>query len=193
MTHDQSQQESVSKTTFGFWVYIMSDCLLFASLFATYAVLQGNTYGGPSGSDLFSLPFVLAETLLLLTSSFTAGLAMLATHANNKRHVLVWLCVTLALGLSFLTLEVNEFATLYLEGNSWERSGFLSAFFTLVGTHGLHVAFGSLWMIVLMAQIAGRGLTDRIIGRLICWSLFWHFLDIVWIFIFSVIYLMGMV
>jgi len=181
------------KTIFGFWIYIMSDALIFATLFATYAVLQGNTYGGPEAEDLFSLPFVLAETLILLTSSFTAGLALLAGHRNDRKQVLIWLGVTLVLGLAFLGLEINEFARFYAEGNGWQRSGFLSAFFTLVGTHGAHVAAGSLWMIVLMIQATRRGLTASIIDRLVRWSLFWHFLDVVWIFIFTFVYLMGII
>lgn len=180
-----------NKTVFGFWVYILSDCFLFATLFATYAVLHGNTYGGPGASELFSLPFVLIETLILLTSSFTAGLAMLAAHQGKRDQVLAWIGVTLLLGLSFLGLEFKEFAQLYTEGNSWMRSGFLSAFFTLVGTHGAHVGAGSLWMIVLMIQIEQKGLTDGLMNRLMRWGLFWHFLDVVWIFIFTFVYLMG--
>lgn len=192
MNTEMRQFAESDKTIFGFWVYIMSDCLLFASLFATYAVLHGNTYGGPGSGDIFSLPFVLAETLILLTSSFTAGLTMLSAHRGAMRQVLMRLGVTLVLGLAFLTLEVNEFVKFYIEGDSWMRSGFLSAFFTLVGTHGAHVAFGSLWMIVLMIQAARRGITEGLTTRLMCWSLFWHFLDIVWICIFSVVYLMGL-
>jgi len=191
MISDSIQHETTSKITLGFWVYIMSDCLLFGSLFATYAVLHGNTYGGPGATELFNLPFVLTETLILLTSSFTAGLAILATHRNDRRQVLGWLGATLALGIAFLSLEFSEFTHLVAEGNSWQRSGFLSAFFTLVGTHGLHVMAGSLWMIVLMIQTGRRGLTERIVNGLLSWSLFWHFLDIVWIFIFTVVYLMG--
>jgi len=179
------------KTVFGFWIYILSDCFLFASLFATYAVLHNNTFGGPGGDVLFNLPFVLAETLILLTSSFTAGLAILAAHQGKKAQVLAWIGVTLLLGLSFLGLELSEFAKFVTEGNDWQTSGFLSAFFTLVGTHGLHVAGGSLWMIVMMVQIWKKGLTEGLMNRLIRWSLFWHFLDVVWIFIFTFVYLMG--
>lgn len=185
------QREKDSKTIFGFWVYIMSDCVLFASLFATYAVLRNNTFGGPSGMELFDLPFALTETLILLTSSFTAGLALLAAHHNKKRQVLAWLAATLVLGISFISLEVSEFMHFFSEGNGWSRSGFLSAFFTLVGTHGLHVTLGSIWMIILMIQIWGRDLAAAMMRRLTCWGLFWHFLDIVWIFIFTIVYLMG--
>lgn len=179
------------KTIFGFWVYLMTDCILFASLFATYAVLRDNTYGGPPAGELFSMPFVLAETVILLTSSFTAGLAMLAVHRREKKQVLTWFGVTFALGLAFLGLELYEFTNLYQEGNSWRRSGFLSAFFTLVGTHGLHITAGLLWMGVMMAKIYRRGITVASAKRLTMLSLFWHFLDIVWIFIFTIVYLMG--
>jgi cytochrome o ubiquinol oxidase subunit 3 len=182
-----------SKTMLGFWIYLMTDCVLFASLFATYAVLRGSTFGGPSGKELFDLPFVLIETLLLLTSSFTVGLAMLGLHQRSRKQVLVWLAVTFVLGVSFLVMELTEFANLAGEGNSWSRSGFLSAFFTLVGTHGLHIATGLLWMIVAGYQILTRGLTESISRRLTLLSLFWHFLDIIWIFIFTIVYLMGVI
>ncbi len=180
-----------SKTIFGFWVYIMTDCVLFASLFATFAVLRNNTYGGPSGDELFSLPFVLAETLILLTSSFTCGLAMLAAHRAEKNKVLTWFGITCMLGLAFLALELTEFRHLAVEGNSWRRSGFLSAFFTLVGTHGLHITTGLLWMIVLLIKVARQGVVRATVRRLTMLSLFWHFLDIIWIFIFTIVYLMG--
>lgn len=182
---------SNDKTIFGFWIYILSDCMLFATLFATYAVLHGNTYSGPGGGQLFSLPFVLIETLILLTSSFTAGLAVLFAQRGRKDYVIALLGATLLLGLAFIGLEMSEFARFYAEGDSWVRSGFLSGFFALVGTHGLHVAAGSLWMLVLMIQTARRGLTESVMSRLVRWSLFWHFLDVVWIFIFTFVYLFG--
>ncbi len=181
------------KTLFGFWVYIMTDCILFASLFATYAVLQGNTFGGPDAQELFSMPFVLTETLILLTSSFTCGLAILAVHSGMKNQVLTWFGITFLLGLAFLGLEISEFSQLYREGHSWQASGFLSAFFTLVGTHGLHITAGLIWTVVLMSYVLRRGLTDIIVKRLVLLSMFWHFLDIVWIFIFTIVYLMGAV
>ena len=187
MTHNLVED----KTIFGFWIYILSDCFLFGTLFATYAVLRGNTFGGPGGAELFDLSFVLVETLILLTSSFTAGLAMLAAHASKRTHAVKWLIVTLLFGLAFLGLEIKEFAQLIAEGAGPQRSGFLSAFFTLVGTHGLHVAAGSVWLIVLLVQILRRGLIDSVMNRLMRWSLFWHFLDVVWIFIFTFVYLMG--
>lgn len=180
-----------SKTPFGFWVYLMTDCVLFATLFATYAVLHRNTFGGPSGAELFSLPFVLTETLLLLTSSFTCGLAILGVAAGNKRIVLGGLIATFLLGAAFLGMELHEFTGLIHEGNSWQRSGFLSAFFTLVGTHGAHIAVGLLWIIVLGVLVLRKGLTVHTTRKLTLFSLFWHFLDVVWIFIFTIVYLMG--
>ena len=185
-------EHGLSETlVFGFWVYIMSDCLLFASLFATYVVLRGNTFGGPTGHELFSLPFALLETVILLTSSFTCGLALLSLHRRDAEKTLWFFAVTFALGALFVGLEVNEFARFAAEGNSWARSGFLSSFFTLVGTHGLHVSLGLLWMLLLMLQTVRRGLTEITMRRLVCLGLFWHFLDIVWIFIFTVVYLMS--
>lgn len=181
------------KTTFGFWLYLMTDCVLFASLFATFAVLRNSTFGGPNGEILFSLNFVLAETLILLTSSFTCGLGILAARQNNRRLTLALFLVTFLLGLAFLTLEVHEFSHLYQEGNSWRRSGFLSAFFTLVGTHGLHISVGLVWMGTLMARIRRTGFNRTSLRQLTMLSLFWHFLDIVWIFIFTIVYLMGIV
>ena len=185
------QTESQSNSLFGFWIYIMTDCVLFASLFATFAVLRASTFGGPSGKELFSLPFALSETLILLTSSFTCGLGILAAHNRQKQMVFRLFALTFVLGLAFLGLELHEFAHLYNEGNSWRRSGFLSAFFTLVGTHGLHITTGLLWMGTLLIRIKQRGLTTISIRRLTMLSLFWHFLDIIWIFIFTVVYLMG--
>jgi cytochrome o ubiquinol oxidase subunit 3 len=187
------EQASEEKTLFGFWVYLMTDCVLFASLFATFAVLRNNTFGGPSGESLFSLSFVLTETLILLTSSFTCGLGILAAHDGQKKRVMLLFVITFLLGLSFIGLELHEFSHLYHEGNSWRRSGFLSAFFTLVGTHGLHITSGLIWMAVMMYRVKSFGLTSGNIKRLTMLSLFWHFLDIVWIFIFTVVYLMGMV
>jgi cytochrome o ubiquinol oxidase subunit 3 len=185
--------EKIDESTpiLGFWVYIMTDCVLFASLFATYAVLFNNTAGGPSGYQLFDLKNVLAETLILLTSSFTCGLAMLAAHKGDRNRTLAWFAVTFLLGVAFLALELTEFHHFVQTGNSWTRSGFLSAFFTLVGTHGLHITTGLLWMAILMWQVFKGGLVKSTIRRLTMLSMFWHFLDIVWIFIFTIVYLRG--
>lgn len=183
--------EGDSKSLLGFWIYLMTDCVLFASLFATFVVLRGNTFGGPGGHQLFSLSFVLAETLILLTSSFVCGMGMLAARAGQKRQVMMWFALTFILGAAFLGMELNEFHHLAIEGNSWRRSGFLSGFFTLVSTHGLHITVGLLWMATLMVQVYRRGLTTPVVRRLTMLSMFWHFLDIIWIFIFTIVYLMG--
>lgn len=185
------ERDATEKTVFGFWVYLMTDCVLFASLFAVYAVLRHNTYGGPNGQDLFKLPYVLVETFALLTSSFTCGLAMLAAQRNARKEVLFWLGVTFLLGLTFLALELNEFHHLVQDGNSWRRSGFLSSYFTLVGTHGLHITFGLIWMGIMGWFTWTKGLTASIRKRLTLLSLFWHFLDVIWIFIFTIVYLYG--
>ena len=178
-------------TTLGFWVYLMTDCLLFAGLFAAFAVLGGETAGGPTAKALFELPNVLKETGCLLASSFTFGLATLAMQADRRASVLGWLAVTLLLGLTFLGMELREFSHLVSIGAGPDRSAFLSSFFTLVGTHGAHVLFGAIWMVVVMAQVANVGLNRIMRTRLVCLGLFWHFLDIVWIGVFSVVYLMG--
>lgn len=192
-TATEHAEEAViaEKTTFGFWVYLMTDCVLFASLFATYAVLQKNTYGGPSGADIFSLPFVLIETLILLTSSFTCGLAMLAAQQKSRKALMITLALTFILGAAFLTMELTEFHKLAAEGNSWTRSGFLSAFFTLVGTHGAHITTGLLWIIALGVLVIKKGIVPSTVRKLRLFSMFWHFLDIVWIFIFTMVYLLG--
>jgi cytochrome o ubiquinol oxidase subunit 3 len=176
---------------FGFWMYLMSDLIIFSALFATYVVMRHNFAGGPTGKELFHLPGVLLETLFLLTSSTAYGLAMLAAHKGEKARAQLGLAVTFALGLAFLGMELAEFAQMFAEGATPQRSGFLSAFFTLVGTHGAHVTAGLLWMAVLSAQVATKGLTAPVLGRLTRLGMFWHFLDIVWIGVFTVVYLMG--
>lgn len=186
-----THEETAAKTLFGFWVYIMTDCILFGTLFAAYAVLHNNTFGGPGARELFSLPYALTETLILLTSSFTCGLTLLAAQKKSKHSVMTWFGVTFLLGLCFLGMELSEFTRLVHEGNSWQRSAFLSAFFTLVGTHGLHISIGLLWMSVVVWQIWRRGLTHATLRRQTCLRMFWHFLDVVWIFIFTFVYLMG--
>lgn len=185
------EKENTNKTLFGFWLYLMTDCVLFAALFACYAVLHNNTFGGPRGSEIFSMPYILAETLLLLSSSFTCGIAMLAAHKNQKKIVIYALAATFLLGLSFLLMELYEFRQLVLDGHSWRQSAFLSSYFTLVGTHGLHITIGLFWMIVVGVQVYIKGIKEFTVKRLGLLSLFWHFLDIIWIFIFTVVYLMG--
>jgi cytochrome o ubiquinol oxidase subunit 3 len=175
----------------GFWVYIMSDCILFGTLFATYAVLSKNYAGGPTGKELFDLRGVLLETGCLLASSFTYGLVTLSNNQGMRQQVVGWLAVTIVLGASFVTLEVREFAGMIAAGDGPDRSAFLSAFFTLVSTHGLHVTIGLIWMTTLTVRIALKGLTVGTGRSVMTLSLFWHFLDIVWICIFSFVYLMG--
>ncbi len=189
--HAGAHESAGSNKLFGFWIYLMSDCILFAAIFATYAVLSHNYAGGPSGKELFHLPYVLVETMLLLISSLTYGFAMLALHRGNKQQVLLWLLVTFLLGLGFFGMEIKEFGQLIAEGNGPARSGFLSAFFTLVGTHGAHIFFGLIWMAVMMVQLALGGLTAVTRTRLLCLSLFWHFLDVIWIGVFTIVFLMG--
>ena len=178
-------------TLLGFWLYLMSDCLVFACLFAAYAVLGRSYAGGPTGAELFDLPLVAMNTALLLLSSITYGFAMLESQKKRLKSTLVWLGITGLLGAGFLGLELYEFSHLIHQGAGPQRSAFLSAFFTLVGTHGLHVTFGSIWLVVLMIQIAQRGLTRENKRRLMCLSMFWHFLDVVWIGVFTFVYLMG--
>jgi cytochrome o ubiquinol oxidase subunit 3 len=178
-------------TLLGFWLYLMSDCLIFAVLFAVYAVLGRNYAAGPSGADLFDLPLVALNTSMLLLSSITYGFAMLEMQRKRLRPVLAWLAVTGLLGAAFIGLELYEFAHLIHEGAGPQRSAFLSSFFTLVGTHGLHVAFGIVWLVTLMVQVSRSGLILENRRRLMCLSMFWHFLDVVWIGVFTFVYLMG--
>ncbi len=180
-----------NSTMLGFWLYLMSDCLIFAVLFAVYAVLGRNYAAGPSGADLFDLQLVAINTALLLFSSITYGFAMIGMQARRKAQVLGWLAVTGLLGLGFLCIEIYEFHHLIHEGAGPGRSAFLSSFFTLVGTHGLHVTFGCIWLVTLMFQVNKRGLTAPNRRRLMCLSMFWHFLDVVWIGVFTFVYLMG--
>jgi len=178
-------------TLLGFWIYLMSDCLIFASLFATYAVLGRNYAGGPTGAELFDLTLIAINTGFLLLSSITFGVAMVSAQAKKLGATLFWMAVTGVLGLAFLSLELYEFQHLIHEGAGPSRSGFLTAFFALVGTHGLHVLFGAIWLVTLMVQLSKHGLTTENFRRLQCLSLFWHFLDVVWIGVFTFVYLMG--
>jgi len=178
-------------TLLGFWLYLMSDCLVFAVLFAMYGVVGHNYAAGPAPKDLFDLELVALNTAMLLFSSITYGFAMLEMARNRKRATLIWLAITGLFGLAFLGIELYEFHHLIHEGAGPQRSAFLSAFFTLVGTHGLHVSFGIVWLVVLMAQVRKHGLTVVNRRRLSCLSLFWHFLDVIWIGVFTYVYLMG--
>jgi cytochrome o ubiquinol oxidase subunit 3 len=178
-------------TLLGFWLYLMSDCLVFACLFAAYGVLGRNYAGGPSGAELFELPLVAVNTTLLLLSSITYGFAMLEMQRRRRSATLGWLAITGLLGAAFVGVELHEFANLIAEGNGPQRSAFLSSFFTLVSTHGLHVSFGIVWLITLMVQISRKGFIAANRRRLLCLSMFWHFLDVVWIGVFTFVYLMG--
>ncbi|XOD69988.1 MAG: cytochrome o ubiquinol oxidase subunit III [Sodalis sp. (in: enterobacteria)] len=176
---------------FGFWIYLMSDCILFATLFATYAVLSNSVGGGgPNGKDIFELPFVLVETFFLLFSSLTYGMVILSLSRSNKGRVNIFLGLTFLFGLGFICMELYEFHHLIGKGYGPDYNAFLSSFFTLVGTHGLHVTSGLIWILVMMVQVSHRGLTNVNQTRLLCLSLFWHFLDVIWICVFTVVYLM---
>jgi cytochrome o ubiquinol oxidase subunit 3 len=187
----QSETDVYEQRAFGFWLYLMSDAIIFSLLFATYAVMAQNHAGGPTGQTLFNLKNAFAETLLLLFSSITFGFASLAMASNRTAGVLRWLVVTFVLGLGFVGLEIREFYGLVQVGAGPDRSGFLSAFFTLVGTHGLHVSFGLIWIVIMASQVMIKGLTLPVTSRLFRLGLFWHFLDIIWVGIFSIVYLPG--
>jgi len=189
--HLPNEPHPENGTSLGFWLYLMSDCLIFAALFATYGVLGRNYAAGPSGKDLFDLGLVALNTAFLLLSSITFGFAMLQKQQKNVNGTLLWLAVTGLLGAAFLAVELYEFAHLIHQGATPQRSAFLSAFFTLVGTHGLHVSFGLIWLITLMLQIKQHGLIAANVRRINCLSMFWHFLDVVWIGVFTFVYLMG--
>jgi cytochrome o ubiquinol oxidase subunit 3 len=195
--HDEHHHhDDTPITVFGFWTYLMSDLVLFGTLFIAFAVLSGHVPAGtPSAKELFgeSLSFVLTETMALLISSVTFGFAVLSRYKNDAAKTITWLVVTFIFGASFIGMELYEFRHLVHEGHGPSSSAFLSAFFTLVGTHGIHVTSGLVWMLVLIYQIKTQGLTQPTTRRLACLSLFWHFLDIVWICVFSLVYLKGVV
>jgi cytochrome o ubiquinol oxidase subunit III len=176
---------------YGFWIFLLSDFVLFSGLFAAYAVLSGNAAGGPSGRELFNLHHVFVETMCLLFSSYTCGLGALAAERRRPGRFLVASLFTFLLGAAFLFIEINEFASMVRAGAGPSRSAFLSAFFTLVGTHGAHVTAGLLWLLYMVAQVVVKGLRPHVLRRLLCWSLFWHALDIIWVGVFTLVYLMG--
>lgn len=187
--HGHAHHDDGNKTIVGFWMYLMGDCLIFAVLFATFGVLLNGTADGPSGRELFKLGFVLAETVLLLLSSFTFGVAMLGMQAGKRNQVVGWLAMTGLLGAGFIGMELYEFAELIHEGATPDVSAYLSAYFTLVATHGLHVSFGLLWLAIMIHQVLKFGLDGVVRRRLACLSLFWHFLDLIWICVFTFVYL----
>jgi cytochrome o ubiquinol oxidase subunit III len=177
--------------TYGFWIFLLSDIIMFSAFFATYAVLVGETAGGPTGAQLFDLRSAGIETACLLASSFTCGLASIAVSVRSKLWFYVAMAMTCLFGLAFLGLELKEFISLVLRGAGPSRSAFLSAFFTLVGCHGLHVSAGILWLLTMMAQVFAKGFRADIERRFLCFALFWHALDIIWVALFTVVYLMG--
>jgi cytochrome o ubiquinol oxidase subunit 3 len=176
---------------YGFWVFLLSDIVMFAALFAAYAVLKDGTAGGPTGAHLFNQVSVAVETACLLASSYTCGLMSLAINSRRRVGTYFFAALTFVLGAAFLALELREFASMIAEGATPQRSAFLSAFFTLVGCHGLHVTVGLLWLAVMMVQVAFKGFRASVQRRLLCFSLFWHALDIIWVGLFTVVYLMG--
>lgn len=186
-----SEKQLSQKTSLGFWLYLMTDCILFASLFATFVVLRSATVGGPSSPEIFEMPLVLAETIILLTSSLTCGIALVMLRQRKIKQAVVAFAATYVLGIAFLTIELSEFIKLASEGYGPDHSAFLSAFFTLVGTHGLHILVGLIWLFTLGVVLSRRGMTTKLKRQSTLFVLFWHFLDLVWIFIFTVVYLMG--
>jgi cytochrome o ubiquinol oxidase subunit 3 len=188
---DEHDHEAGGSTMLGFWMYLMSDCLIFAMLFACVGVYGTSYAGGPKPSEIFELPTVAINTTMLLLSSITYGFAMLAMDEDRKKGTLVWLAITGLFGAAFVGIELSEFAKLISEGATPQRSAFLSSFFTLVATHGLHVSMGLIWLVTLMVQVARGGLIAANRRRLMCLSLFWHFLDVIWIGVFTFVYLLG--
>jgi cytochrome o ubiquinol oxidase subunit 3 len=176
---------------YGFWMFILSDFVMFSALFAAYAVLAGNTAGGPTGSELFNLRNVFIETMCLLFSSYACGLGALSAERRRQGLFLVFAVITFVLGAAFLVIEAREFARMVAEGAGPQRSAFLSSFFALVGTHGVHVTGGLIYLAYMVAQVVVKGLRGTVLRRLLCWSLFWHALDIVWVGVFTLVYLMG--
>jgi cytochrome o ubiquinol oxidase subunit 3 len=193
LTHSAEHLKKVEVAALGFWIYLMSDLVIFSILFTTFVVLGHNYAGGAGPRELFSLPYLFVETMLLLISSVTYGLGMVAMQDSRSKQVLIALGATVLLGAGFVIMEVSEFHEMIMAGHTPQQSGFLSAFFTLVGTHGAHVSFGLLWMLIMMYQVMTRGLPLRVRSRLMHLSLFWHFLDIVWVGVFTVVYLAGVV
>jgi cytochrome o ubiquinol oxidase subunit 3 len=190
--HESGPSEVHEQRALGFWLYLMGDAVIFGLLFMTYGIMVGNTAGGPTGKMLFSLDNAALETALLLISSTTFGFASISSREGDRGSVLGWLAVTFLLGAGFIFLEVREFLGLIAQGAGPDRSGFLSAFFTLVGTHGTHVSFGLIWILIMSGQVIFKGLTVPVVSRLFRLGLFWHFLDIAWVGIFSVVYLPGL-
>lgn len=190
MTH---HPDAGPKVIFGFWIFILSDFIMFSALFATYAVLKNNSFGGITIKEIVDLPLALTQTLLILASCLTYGFGLVAMHKGKQQKLLVWLLVSFVLGLSFLTMDYQQLAHLYRAGHTWQDSAFLSAFYTVVGLHMIHFLAALLWLAVITGQVALKGINQRMKNRFACLGLFWDFLNILWIFIFAIVYLMGAV
>lgn len=195
MTSDEeypdAYHDTYSKTIFGFWLYLLTDFILFGTLFATYIVLQRSIFGGPSARELVHFPFTLTETLILLTSSYTSGLAGAFAHRKNKKWTIICFLITLVLGTTFLGLQFDEFADYLRAGYTWKKSAYLSAFFTLVGTYSAHMILAILWILILLPRVYFEGVNAINLRRLVCLKMFWQFLNIIWLFIFTIVYLTG--
>jgi len=189
--HGHGHHDLEQLKVLGFWIFLVTDCIMFGTLFATYAVMMHSYAGGPTPKELIEMPGIIASTFILLTSSFTSGLAVLAMNKGKLKALIGWLVITALLGLSFVLLEISEFTHLVHEGATIATSGYWSAFYTLVGTHGLHVSIGFFWMLALIIQLPRQGITPVTNRKVTTLSLYWHFLDVVWIFLFTVVYLMG--
>lgn len=189
-THDHSL-ENYSKTVFGFWIYLLTDFVLFATILSVYFVLRNSTFGGPSAQDLLPLSYTFIQTIVLLTCSLTSGLAGVAAHRKNKNATLALFGATFLIGFIFMWMEFSGFHFLIENGNGWQRSGFLSAYFTLLGTHALHVVFALLWILVLLPPVWRNGITTNSLQRLTCLRMFWQFLSVIWIGVYTMVYLMG--
>ena len=190
-TYPDTHHDTSSNTIFGFWLYLLTDCVMFAAFFAAFAVLRDATYGGPGAAELLDTRQTLIETMILLTSSFACGIAMLFAKSRRKGPLLGWLALAWVLAGLFLGMEIADFLTLVRGGNGWERNAFLSSYFTLVGLHGLHIAVGLLFAAVFAVQLSVVGFADKVLRRLVCLRMYWHFLYFIWIFTFAIVYLMG--
>ena len=189
--HHDHHQEIASKVTFGFWIYILTDCIMFASLFATYSVLHNNTYGSISIHDIVCLPYTLVQTLILLVSTLTNGFMFSNILKRRPGHTMFWLGVTFILGILFFAMGMHEFIDLIHKGYNWQGSAFLSSFFVLSATLYIHIIVGLLWMIILMIQLSMKNVTHTMKTRFTCFGLFWNYLNIIWVIIFTIVYLMG--
>jgi cytochrome o ubiquinol oxidase subunit III len=189
--YPDAHHDPYSKTIFGFWVYLLTDFMLFATYFAAYVVLQKSTFGGPAAREILSLPHALIQTLLLLTCGLTSGCAGIFAHRKDKKNTLFFFTVTFVLGAFFLSLQIDEYTNLVTQGYTWKKSAFLTSYFNLLALHSIHVVFALLWIIVFIIPLWKKGITDTSLRRLTCLKMFWHFLTIVWIFIFTIVYLAG--